>query len=357
MVGSVTRRSFAILAAAAAWGAGRTTGHAEFSVAQPSPNMAEWALFRDRFITSSGRTVDTGNGGASHSEGQGWTLLMAEAHDDRVTFDRVLTWTRRQLKRPYDTLHAWRWMPNRPMAVEDGNNAADGDIFIAWALARAARRWREPELQAMSSAICADITRLCVREVAGRTVLLPAAQGFERRDHVVVNPSYAVFPAFADLAAIEGDDTPWKNLYRDSLALVREARFGRWGLPADWLQLPRQGGRPSPATGWAPRFSYDAMRVPLYLAWGGMGNEAVAQAAANFWTGGNLPYQPAWTEFPGDKLASYPVGPGQRAIAALARTHVGPVELPSVRDTEDYYAAALVMLSHIARAERLPVIG
>jgi endoglucanase len=357
MVGKLTRRSFAGLAAVAVWGAGRTAGHAGFSVPQPPPNPTEWALFRDRFIMPNGRTVDTGNGDASHSEGQGWTLLMAEAHDDRATFDRVLLWTRRQLKRPYDSLHAWRWMPNRPMSVEDGNNATDGDIFIAWALSRAARRWKQPELQAMSTAICADLERLCVREVAGRTVLLPAAQGFERRDHVVVNPSYFIFPAFADLAATEGEDSPWNSLYQDSLALLREARFGRWGLPADWLQLPRQGGRPLPATGWAPRFSYDAVRVPLYLAWGGLAMEPAARAAVEFWTSASLPYQPAWTEFAGDKLAPYPIGPGHRAIAALAGHPVGPVALPSVRDAADYYAGALVMLSHIALAERLPLVS
>jgi endoglucanase len=351
------RRSLGVFAAVALWGSGRTTTHAELGVSQPVPNATEWALFRERFITPGGRTVDTGNGGASHSEGQGWALLMAEAHDDRATFDRVLSWTRRELKRPYDSLHAWRWMPGRPVAIEDGNNATDGDIFIAWALTRAARRWNRPELEELSAALRADLVRLCVREVAGRTVLLPAASGFERRDQVVVNPSYYVFRAFADFGAIEGEGSPWTALHRDGLTMLQEARFGRWGLPADWLQLSRQGGRPMPATGWAPRFSYDAMRVPLYLAWSGLAQEPAARAANAFWNWGGLPYRPAWTEFSGDKLAPYPLGPSQRAIAALVQSPVGPVDLPSVRDAEDYYAAALVMLSHVALAERLPLAG
>lgn len=358
MVGRLTRRGFAAVAAMAIWGTARsTTTHAGLGSVLPAPSPTEWSLFRERFITPGGRIVDTGNGGASHSEGQGWALLMAEAHDDRATFDRVLAWTRRELKRPYDSLHAWRWMPNRPLAVEDGNNAADGDIFIAWALVRAARRWNRPELMEMASGICADLARLCVKQVAGRTVLLPAAAGFDRREHVVVNPSYYVFPAFADLAATVGQDGPWMDLYRDGLLLLREARFGRWGLSPDWVQLSRQGGRPAPASGWAPRFSYDAMRVPLYLAWGGLAMEPAARAAVTFWTWNGLPYQPAWTEFAGDQLASYPIGPAQRAIAALAQNPVGPVSLPSVRDAEDYYAAALILLSRMALAERLPLLA
>jgi endoglucanase len=355
MGSSLTRRSFAVLAATAVWGATRTSSHAELGLSYPAPSPGEWALFRERFLLPNGRVVDTANGNSSHSEGQGWALLMAEAHDDRATFDRVLLWTRRELKRPYDSLHAWRWMPNRPMAVEDGNNASDGDIFIAWALARAARRWNRPELQEISTAICADLVRLCVRNVAGRTVLLPAAAGFERRDHVVVNPSYYVFPALADLAATAGG--PWMDIYRDGLLLLQEARFGRWGLPPDWVQLSRQGGRPSPASGWPPRFSYDAMRVPLYLAWGGLASEPAARAAVAFWTRGGMSYQPAWTEFPGDKLASYSLGPAHRAIAALAQSPVGPVALPSVRDAQDYYSAALTVLSHMALAERLPSLA
>jgi endoglucanase len=353
--GKLTRRSFAALSAAAIWGATRNAGHAEPDV---EPGVSEWALFRERFVTASGRIVDTGNNNASHSEGQGWGLLMAEAHDDQATFDRVLTWTQRELRRSSDALHAWRFMPNRPRAVEDNNNAADGDIFIAWALARAARRWKRPELWEASSVICADLARLCTRELDGRTLLLPASFGFEHRDHIVVNPSYYVFPAFPDLAAVGGPDSPWMGLYRDGLSLMREARFGRWGLPADWLRLSRQGGRPAPAPGWSPRFSYDAVRVPLYLAWAGLATEPAARAAVSFFSGENLPYRPAWTEFAGDRLANYPMNSGQRAVALLAaHTSAGPLPLPSVREAQDYYGAALTLLSHLALAERLPLVA
>jgi endo-1,4-beta-D-glucanase Y len=359
MLRTMTRRSFAAVAAAAIWGTtAHNPGHADYRALPQAPSNAEWSLFRNRFINGEGRVIDTGNGNSSHSEGQGWALLMAEAHGDRATFDRVLAWTQRALKRPHDALHAWQWRPDRARPVEDGNNAADGDIFIAWALLRAAHRWQRPELRQMASAICEDLARLCIRQIAGRTVLLPAAFGFDHRDAVVVNPSYYVFPAFADFAALGGAENPWSALYNDGVTLLREARFGRWGLPPDWLRLPRAGGRPSIAPGWEPRFSYDAVRVPLYLAWAGMAREPAAAAAVAFWNQPGLAYQPAWVTLTDNRGAPYALNSGQQAVARMAG-NLAPtaIALPSVAEADNYYAGALTLLSHIAMAERLPLLS
>ncbi len=354
---AITRRSFAVLAAATIWGTtARTPGYADYFPAYAVPCESEWALFKARFVSPEGRVVDTGNGNTSHSEGQGWAMLMAETHNDRATFDRVLSWTQRSLKRPYDALYAWNWRPNRPQPVEDGNNASDGDVFIAWALLRASRRWQEPRFRDMAAEICNDLSRLCIRSIAGRTTLLPAAFGFEHRDHVVVNPSYYVFPAFADFAVFDGEAGTWHSLYRDGLAMLREARFGRWGLPPDWLRLPRSGGRPSIAPNWQPRFSYDAVRVPLYLAWAGLSREPAAAAAVAFWNQPGLPYQPAWVTLTDNSPAPYALNAGQQAINLLAgHAMPHPGQLPSVQAADNYYSAALTVLSHIAMAERLPL--
>jgi endo-1,4-beta-D-glucanase Y len=356
---TMTRRGFAVLAAVAICGTTRPNpGHADYrAVAQP-PSDAEWILFRDRFVSPEGRVIDTGNGNTSHSEGQGWALLMSEAHDDRATFDRVLAWTLRSLKRPNDALHAWQWRPDRARPVEDSNNAADGDIFIAWAMLRASHRWQRPELRQIATDICNDLARLCIRPIAGRTVLLPAAFGFDHRDHVVANPSYYVFPAFADFAALGGANNPWTDLYRDGVAMLREARFGRFGLPPDWVRLPRAGGRPSIAPGWEPRFSYDAVRVPLYLAWAGMAREPAATAAVAFWNQPGRAFQPAWISLTDNIPAPYPLNSGQQAVARVAGNMApAALPLPSVAEATDYYGAALTLLSHIAMAERLPLLA
>jgi endoglucanase len=43
--------------------------------------------------------VDTANNGISHSEGQGYAMLMAEWANERETFGRLLNWTRSNLSR------------------------------------------------------------------------------------------------------------------------------------------------------------------------------------------------------------------------------------------------------------------
>ena len=97
---------------------------------------AAWRRYAERFLLPEGRIVDTGNKGISHSEGQGYGMLLAVAGGDRAAFDRLWGWTQRVLMVRGDGLAAWRWTPDG--GVADRNNASDGDMLIAWALLRAA---------------------------------------------------------------------------------------------------------------------------------------------------------------------------------------------------------------------------
>src|SRR3954453_4370013 len=155
---------------------------------------AAWAAFQARFVAPEGRVVDTGNGGISHSEGQGWGMLLAVRADDRRGFETLHAWTRRTLQRPRDALHAWRFRPGAAVPVDDPNNATDADLCIAWALLEAGRRWGSPDHLAAGAAIGRDLLRFLVRPAGSFGVLLPGLQGFERAEHLVVNPSYYVFP-------------------------------------------------------------------------------------------------------------------------------------------------------------------
>ncbi|KAA2215013.1 glycosyl hydrolase family 8 [Teichococcus oryzae] len=327
------------------------TREAEVTATPPIDGIEEWQDFLRLYVTEEGRVVDTANHGTSHSEGQGWGLLLAEAFDDERSFNRMLGWARRELRRPSDNLMAWAWRPDRAVPVEDHNNATDGDIFVAWALQRAARRWQRPELLELGIRVAQDLHSACVRELRGRMVLLPAAFGFEHRDHVVLNPSYYVIPAFGALAQLMPDGR-WLALRQDGLALLREARFGRWGLPADWISLSRhEASPPSLPSGWPPRFSYDAVRVPLYLAWAGLEAEPAAQAAARFWS--SSPVTPAWTDLVQNNTAPYPADSGFLAVAKLVHDPAaGPEFLPRVRQAPHYYAAALTLLARLAAFER-----
>jgi endoglucanase len=336
--------------------AGLSIGSRASMAGGPGTEVAEWRAFATRFLQPDGRVIDTFNGGVSHTEGQGWALLCAERADDRAAFDLVLGWTRRMLSRRDDALFAWRYRPEQ--GVEDQNNASDGDLMIAWALLRAAERWGEAEHAALGTAVARDVLRLLVRQVGEETVLLPGLRGFEQREHIIVNPPYYAFPAIRALAKAVPDPR-WLRLAADGIGLLRRARFGRWGLPSDWVALPRHGGRPVPAPGWPARFSYDAVRVPLYLAWAGLGREPAARAAADFWADPRHPRLPAWTDLGTDALSPYQASSGVQAIARLAGGQQAepPVlpRLPSVSEARDYYSAILTLLVRLAWRDSAPV--
>src|SRR5206468_12412320 len=69
------------------------------AVAEGDAIAAEWAKYRERFVAEDGRVLDTGNQAVSHTEGQGWAMLFAEAAGDRASFDRIWNWTRTKLQR------------------------------------------------------------------------------------------------------------------------------------------------------------------------------------------------------------------------------------------------------------------
>ena len=314
----------------------------------------EWFHFQARFLLHEGRVVDSGNGGVSHSEGQGWGLLFALWADDRPAFERILGWTRRVLRRPGDALHAWRFRPQAGLAVDDPNNATDGDLCIAWALLEAGQRWDAPDYTVLGTAIARDILRLLVRRVGAYSVLLPGTQGFELAEGTVINPSYYVFPAFAALARAVPDPA-WVRVAADGLVLLRACRFGRWGLPPDWALLGRADGGLSLPAGWPPRFSFDAVRVPLYLAWAGLWGEPALEQIRGFWTDPAHPVLPAWADLGTGATAPYAASPGVAAIARLigAQRLAGPVAQQaeaSVAEAPNYYSAALSLL--VRRAMR-----
>ncbi|MEJ1938182.1 glycosyl hydrolase family 8, partial [Nostoc sp. NIES-2111] len=141
-----------------------------------------WALWRSRFIAKDGRVVDTGNAGVSHSEGQGYGMLLAVLADDPFTFDRLWAWTRSALMIREDGLAAWRWDPASTPRVADMNNASDGDLLIAWALAEAARSWNKPEHRDSAARSAAALFASAVCSVNGERTLLPGAAGFTAED-------------------------------------------------------------------------------------------------------------------------------------------------------------------------------
>jgi endoglucanase len=307
-----------------------------------------WRSFRTKFVNNEGRVIDNANGNVSHSEGQGWGLLFATAFNDRETFESIFRWTAANLRRPHDRLHAWRYAPAASPPVADLNNATDGDIFIASALARAAALWGHAEYAATAEAISRDILLRLVRRVGNRLVLLPGASGFERADGTVINLSYYAFPFLADLARIT-PSPQWQRLVNDGVALILEGRFGKWMLPPDWLLLDR-ANHPQPAPGWPPRFSFDAIRIPLWLVWSRRLTSELYQAFHGFWLSRAGLDVPAWTDLTSGEIASYPASAGFQAVMRLVEATASRAtpDLPLILERTNYYDAALIVLSHLA---------
>jgi endoglucanase len=308
----------------------------------------EWDDYKARFVSPDGRVIDNANGGVSHSEGQGYALLLAVGAGDEASFATIWRWTADNLQKRRDALLAWQWDP-RKKTVGDINNATDGDILVTWALARAAKRFGRRDYEAAARRIAqAVVDKVLVAGKAG-PLLLPGQAGFDAKsqpDGPVVNLSYWVFPAFHDLAELapEGD---WKGLRRRGLDLVRQSHFGPSGLPANWTSAA--GDQPAPARNFPAEFGYDAIRIPLYLAWDpDLKPELLAPFAQ---------LTPGVTDLGTGSARQAMDGAGYRLITALARCATSgerlPAELLSSRD-DLYYPESLRLLSMMAIQERFP---
>jgi endoglucanase len=275
-------------------------------------------------------------------------MLFAVHYDDRAAFDRLWQWTRRNLQVRDDALLAWKWENG---TVADRNNAADADILVAWALARAAEKWREPEYEAASKRIAKDVRGKLLKRVSHGLVLLPAMEGFDKPDGRTINLSYWVFPAIRDLQRI--DPAPeWDELAKSGVAILKYAYFGRWRLPPDWLKL---GDPVSPGGNSPERFGFDAVRIPIYLVWGRQDTDSLMQPYRDFWGYfAGARDVPAFTNLGDDSVDTHGGGVGVRAIAQLATAYprLAAVRLPPLEAGESYYSATLLLLAKITIRER-----
>lgn len=342
-MGAFTRRQFlaggaTVATLAGCWAPASASAH------------QNWETFKRRFIAG-GRVIDTGNNDASHSEGQGWGLLFAQDNDDRDTFRSLWEWTSASLLRN-DGLFSWKWSPRLFNPVPDKNNATDGDLLIAWALTRAARRWNEPAWMDAARRIQVAILDRLVAESQGRMILMPGMEGFVRGNRRIVNLSYYVWLALHEFAEQPGGDPRWRQMEKDGLWLLDNAAFSLRGLPPDWLLYGNREFRI--AEGWPPHFGYEAIRIPLYLAWRGdrarLGRFLAAWRSPRF---GARP--PAWINLVDGSAAPYPSSGGYRAVAAVtefvARGAAGPPPYAQLLASDDYYSASLKLLSNMAARE------
>jgi endo-1,4-beta-D-glucanase Y len=302
-----------------------------------------WQTYVHNFVTPSGRVIDTGNNNISHTEGQGWAMLMAVAFNDKLQFEKIWQWTNAHLRRPEDNLFSWRYQADADPSITDRNNASDGDILIAWALSLAASRWDCREYREQSAVLRQAIGSKLVMQFGGYTVLLPADDGFEHDGYININLSYIVVPALQHFAELEPSGA-WQVIIDDAQVLFNKGRFGRQQLPADWLQL-YEDGHLSVADKWPARFGYEAIRIPLYFLWGGLSQSEGLQSIADFWSESATP--PAWIALGSEERAEYSLSKGGMAVRyLLLGEHHRITELNI--EHEKYYSASLLLLSRLA---------
>lgn len=304
-----------------------------------------WSSFKTRFMTADGRIQDTGNKNVSHTEGQGYAMLMAVWYNDRSGFDALWQWTQKALANPQNGLFYWRYTPSAGGVVAaDKNNASDGDVLIAWALQLAGEKWQVTDYLKASDAIQRAIVDHNVIEFGGHTVMLPGAQGFNKNSYVILNPSYFLFPAWRDFAR-RSHLQVWKQLIDDGKDLLAQMRFGDSDLPVDWVALNADGTL-APATAWAPRFSYDAIRVPLYLYWYDP-QSLLLVPYQHFWMNFQRAQTPAWIDVLSNAKAPYAMTGGLLAVRDLTMDDSGYLN-DQLAASEDYYSSSLHLLVWLA---------
>jgi endoglucanase len=247
------------------------------AIATPANAGSVWPLWQDyaaKFMAPEGRIVDHDSGDRTTSEGQSYALFFALVANDRVRFDKLLSWTERNLAQGNlkNHLPAWIWEKKDGLGqVADRNSASDADLWIAFTLLEAGRLWNEPGLRDIGCALAANIAELEVADMSGfGKTLLPGASGFKTSDGFYeLNPSYLPVQLLLALQHhLPGG--PWAEIAAGVPALLRGSAPG--GFVLDWIAFrPGEGFSVFPSPTAKPLASYDAIRVYL---WAGMLDES-----------------------------------------------------------------------------------
>lgn len=316
-----------------------------------------WLAWLDTHVDATGRVIDGLQGNSSHSEGQAYGLLLAATMGDHRAFERIENWTRLNLAIRSDNLMAWQWFPDELVRVPDLNNATDGDLFRAWALLRASRRFNVPDYHRVAEQIVSDVTESCiVAHPAGNgfdPLLIPGVQGFETPAGFVYNTCYAMPLAMTELAT-EFDKPILAQAARGAVEMARE--LAQVGVVPDWVEVTSSG--PRAAEGYSFDAGYEAMRLPLYLIWSGIADHPAIRRYAEAQS--RVPVGRVATQIEretGRAIATSP-DPGYKAISALAvcaaNDSVGS-DIPPFSTSSPYYPATLQMFAMIAQIEASPM--
>jgi endoglucanase len=237
------------------------------------------------------------------------------------------------------------------------NNATDGDLLIAWALAEASAAGFGTQHGLRANAIVKALRGTVYTQQPFGLQMMPGKQGFsaaERDGKPVVNPSYWVFPAFERLGKLSPDPM-WGGLNRSGLAHVEAAKTFPAALLPDWVSLDAATGDRSSAAGFDDAFGYNNIRIPLYLAMTGPSSRRTLRAAFEHWFQMDGPLHTVGVN--DRSLRDALVDPGYEAIRALYNCATRNVALPAAVTASldgNYYPATLQLLALAAVRRSYP---
>jgi endoglucanase len=271
-----------------------------------------------------------------------------------------------------DGLGAWKFEPRAAFVAEndsaavtapdigqitDTNNATDGDLLIAWALAEAGAAGFGDQYSARAKTIAMALGSTVYEAGSLGLQMMPGKAGFsagERGGQPVINLSYWVFPAFDRLAALAPQPI-WAELTKSGMAHIEASQNFPSTLPSDWIALDTQTGKRATAPGFDEAFGYNAIRIPLYLAMTGPKSRRALRASFENWFQLEGPLKTIGTN--DRSLRETLSDPGYESIRSLYRCATSSTLLPSDMLTSldvNYYPATLQMLAIIAARQSYP---
>ncbi|ACC71553.1 Cellulase [Paraburkholderia phymatum STM815] len=226
-----------------------------------------WERYAQQQISKDGRIVEPGKGDRTTSEAQAYAMFFAVVGDDRVRFDSLLNWALAHTWATTGHPPAWLWAKRADgtFDVLDDNSATDADLWMAYAMLEAARRWSEPRYRALGLRLLDQITATeVVWQDETSAFLIPGRLGFRLSEHAyLVNPSYAPIQLLRRFIK-EQPHGPWVSVLNHQVDLL--VASAPQGFVPDWYRFDTfKGYMLEPSKG--PTGGFDAVRTYM---WAGM---------------------------------------------------------------------------------------
>ncbi len=310
-----------------------------------------WQEFVKQFITPHGRVIDY-HLGLTHSEGQGYAMLLATQHNDLDSFHNLWRWTKANLQKS-NKLFAWSWRCEQQVcAVTDSNNATDGDVLIAYALILAAEKWQTPQYHKQAISILDAVqTHLCVK-LAEHLFLLPGEYGFVEERRIKLNPSYQILSAYQKFSQVHQPEF-WQKISSSAQWLIQQSLHPTYQLPADWLWLDKKSAKLDERSN---QYGYEAVRVYLYQLWQQHNPLNAPQYLYNRYNKhgflySQLEFAQPQKRYPHEALSGiyqiYAETAKRQNKAKLARQLQYSAQQKLAREQKQYYGSALYLLAQV----------